>query len=181
MSKQNQNVEQALRRIRRQFPDSEAVFNRVYETMCRKANDRCNCDVPIPEWHVRVPGKFKYRCLRCRNVISPLSVTPLGRQHKDLTDTIELACRFYYKRRVLKPSEISQLYNCQYRTAMSQSRRTLHWMKLAIMQNGDISENISNTKVIRMFVSKHDDFTSAMDALFHALPSLGEAIEKSSK
>ena len=53
-------------------------------------------------------------------------------------------------------------------------------MRLAV-SNKTNSENFNNTKIIKLFSSSYGDFTSAMDALFHALPSLGEAIDKLNK
>lgn len=184
MNKQKQKIQQAIEKIREEFPDSEAVFKRVYETMSQKADNRCLCDVPILNWYVRATGKFKYRCLRCDRVISPLSVTPLNRQHKNLTDTIELACRVYYKRRVLTPTEISKLYNCQYRTAVRQTKRVIRWIYLAEQQSElpvKIPEDVAIKRICRSFTERNPTVNAAINSLFNALPSLRAAMKENSQ
>lgn len=168
--------------LKRLFPNSEAVFIKATQTMLSKA-DRCTCDVPVSSFYTRISGTYRYKCTRCRKVISPLAMTPLGRDHKGLTETVDLACRFYFAKKELPPMVISEIYRCKYETAKRKSNRVISWMRMAISHNGDshMARNINNTKVIKMFVSGHNDFTSAMDALFHALPSLGETINKLSK
>jgi hypothetical protein len=182
MNKRNEPVKGAIEIIRKQFPDSEAIFSKAYEIMRQKANDRCFCDVPATYWHVRIPNEFKYRCLRCRRVISPLSITPLGRQHKDLTHTVELACRFYYRKGVLTPAEISKLYNCQYRTAVKQSKRVIEWMRMAEQQSElpvKMPEHIHSIRVCKSFSARHPTINAALDGLFNALPSLLKAMSNS--
>lgn len=165
------------RALRKMFPDSEAVFTRAAEAMLLKA-DRCSCDAPVIRNYNRIPSTRQYKCRRCKKIVSPLVVTPLGRAHKNLTDTIHLACRFYYAKKEIPPMIISELYGCKYETAKRKSSRVIQWMKLAIAHNIPAHKNINNTKVIKIFSANHDDFTSAVDALFHALPSLGDAISK---
>ncbi|HTA81466.1 MAG TPA: hypothetical protein VK783_00900 [Bacteroidia bacterium] len=164
------------------FPNSEAVFIKATQNMILKA-DRCTCDVPVIVYYARIPNTYRYKCKRCRKVVSPLVITPLGRERRDLTETVELACRFYFAKKELPPVIISELYQCKYETAKRKSGRVIQWMRLALVNydNTQITEHINNTKVIRIFSSRYSDFTSAMDALFHALPSLGEAINKSNK
>lgn len=180
MNTQKQNIERVIKRMRKQFPDSEAVFNRAYEIMRQKSNDRCICDVPITVWHVRLLGEFKYRCLRCRRVVSPLSVTPLGRQHKKLTDTVELACRFYLKKGILTPTEISTLYSCQYRTAVRQTKRVVEWIRM-VEQKSEVRTKVPEVnaakKICRSFATRYTTINAAVDSLFNALPSLKEAMK----
>lgn len=170
----------AVRKLKRLFPNSEEVFLKATNSMLSKT-ERCTCDAPVAGYYIRIPNTYQLKCRRCRKVVSPLVVTPLGREHKELTQTVDLACRFFFAKKELPPVIISELYRCKYETAKRKSGRVIRWMKMAIIhgESDQMSENINNTKVIKMFVSRHDDFTSAMDALFHALPSLGEAIKKS--
>ena len=100
-----------------QFPDSEAVFVKAANIMLLKA-DRCLCDVPVGTYYIRVPNKFQYKCKCCKIVVSPLSVTPLQREHKALTDTLDLVGRIYHKKKVLPFTEISALYKCKHETAV---------------------------------------------------------------
>ena len=163
------------------FPDSEAVFNKASEIMMLKAG-RCICDVPINTFYVRVPDEYKYRCKRCRIVVSPLSITPLNRQHNSLTITIDLVFRFFYSKQRLPFSEIARLYKCSRDSARDKSRRAIDWMELSLRHSNNpaIHKHINDNKVIRAFSAQHDSLTTAVDSLFHALPSLRLAMKNNS-
>ena len=144
--------------------------------------DRCLCDVPVNMYYIRIPNTYQLKCKRCKNVVSPLSVTPLARNHKDLTDILDLVCRVYYTKRAYTPVEIAALYQCKYETARRKARRVVNWMLLALINSkGTISrKNINDNMVIRTFSAEYIDLTSAVNALFHALPPLTVAFKNSS-
>ena len=167
--------------IQEQFPDSEAIFNKAVEIMVLKAG-RCICDVPINTFYIRV-DPYKLRCKRCRIVISPLSVTPFRKRHKQLTETLDVACRFFQARSVIPTSKISGIYKCRYETARTTTKRVVEWMKLALgeSQGGIPIKGIADNSVVRLFAKQHDNLTSAVSHLFNALPTMRLAMVNDSK
>ena len=144
--------------------------------------DRCLCDVPVGSYYIRVPNKYQLKCTRCRLVVSPLSVTPLQREHKSLTDTVDLVSRMFYKKRVLAFTEIASIYKCKYETAVRKADRVVRWMELSLKHSG-ISppiKKINDNRVVKLFSKQHNDITTALDALFYALPSLRLAMKNKS-
>jgi len=178
MDRYKQNIETGIKEALKQFPDAEAVFNKVFKTMKQKANGRCKCGLPIDNYYTRIPNQFKFQCRGCRRVISPLSVTPLRRSHKDIVETIDIACRSYVRRKILPPTEIAALYNYKYKTAKTKNTRIAEWMRMAIGNAGQDEESLSiNNKVCRKFSGSFSDLNSAVSGLFGALPSLTEAMK----
>jgi len=168
---------EAEKAIKELFPDSEAVFSKVAEIMISKAN-RCICEAPVGVYYARIAGTYQYKCRRCRRVVSPLSVTPLSREHKKLTDTLDLACRYYYSKKDISPTEISALYKCKYETSKRKSGRVIRWMKLALAHSGNAPPE-NHRKVIKTFSARYDNVTAALNGLFNSLPSLLEAMKNS--
>jgi hypothetical protein len=174
------NIE-AQKILQQEYPDSETIFLKAANIMLLKA-DRCLCDVPVGKYYVRVPNKFQFKCTCCKIVVSPLSVTPLQREHKELTDTLDLTGKIYHNKGMLPFAEIACIYRCKYETAVRKARRVIQWMELSLTHSGNSipTKNINDNKVVRMFCKQHDNLIAAVDSLFHALPSLRLAMKNNS-
>ena len=182
MKYSKRNSTEALKVIRYKLPDSEAVFKKATEIMIHKAG-RCVCDVPIDSYYIRIPGEYKLRCLRCRLVISPLSVTPFRKQHNELIDTVDLACRFICIGKPLPVSEIARVYGYTRKTARLHFHRVIKWLEIALDESGKYTPNkhTNNIKVIKAFSDRHENLTAAIDGLFDSLPSLKVAMRPNSQ
>ena len=106
------------------FPDSESVFQRVFQERRRKSEDFCACGNRISRNYIRIqPWKFK--CRMCRRVISPLKDTPFERSHKPFKELLMIVFDMYQSKHGVSAQEISRDYHYKRDTALNKMHKVM--------------------------------------------------------
>ena len=113
------------------FPDSEAVFEKIFNARRVNAGNQCQCGWPIHKY-VRLEGTFKYWCKGCRKQFSPLAGTPFERCKVELKDIVRGVFVTLLTKRGVTAAETSRKSGKPYRTEWRSSHREHSWMGLAV-------------------------------------------------
>lgn len=109
------------------YPDSESVFQKIFDVMRYKANDQCICGFPVSRFYQQV-NKWQFKCKMCKLIVSPLASTPLAKCHYPLDKILEVAYLSYTSKHGLTAAEIRRLYGCKHETSLAIHWRVMIWM-----------------------------------------------------
>jgi transposase-like protein len=114
------------------YPDSEAVFKRIFEVRSMKADGKCpNCGAHINSFFKRMGTKYKYRCKNCRKIFSPLSGTPFHKLRVPLRVLMDYLYRILCRQGV-SINQLSSDFGQKYDTAWKTAQRIMEWMGFVV-------------------------------------------------
>lgn len=109
------------------YPDSQTVFEEIFETMRMKSNDKCKCGCSILKYWTKYE-KFRYKCRVCGREVSPLALTPLRGVHKPLNQVLSLVLLMLQGKHGVTAAEVSRHFNWKYETSLNILHRIRTWM-----------------------------------------------------
>jgi transposase-like protein len=113
------------------FDSDEKVFSLMFEAMRKKADDTCICGEKIGRNFKRLT-KRKFKCTKCKRIISPLANTPMKGMHFKLHKFLELAYWTYNSKQGYSTAELARQLNWRYDTALPLRHRMNVWMGMAL-------------------------------------------------
>jgi len=114
------------------YPDTETVFDKIFEARRMKSNDRCTCGSPISKFYVRIEGTYKYRCRSCNLRISPLAATPFKGFKIPLHTIIEITFKCIQSKHGYASKEIEKDYGLKYETSLNLHHKIMEWMGMVV-------------------------------------------------